>query len=138
MHGVAPFIIRKPRHGFIVGPSGCGIGIAKKLYIAAKGKRRDLPAGSAPVDPACQARPEAERKHLGMNSRPAPDYIMPVFMHGHDDRQGDDENAGGIKEVAGRLQKVGKFQNSDPVFACNHVARRPARLAVHVENDIEA
>ena len=65
-HRVPPLIRRKACD--IALPDRRGVGIAKELDIAAKGDRRDLPAGAALVGAAEQDRAEADREHLGMDA----------------------------------------------------------------------
>jgi len=94
----------------------CSIRIPGKLYVSTKGQRRDLPACAAFIDATIQHRPEPEREDVGMDTRPATNDIMAVFMDRDDNRQGNNKGQKRPDQPAKLRNQCENIQNSTLPF----------------------
>ena len=82
-----------------------------KFHITSKGKCGDLPTRAAFVHPAPQNRAKTDRKHIGLDARPAPNDVVTILVDCHDDAKRHHEKEYSPYKSAKSGYQNGKVQN---------------------------
>ena len=90
MHGFAPLLGTQLRQKRRIRRAG-STGVTFEAHKSAKRQRSKLPPRAMFVDARQKHGAKAHRENLRMYAAPTPNDVMTIFMHRHNDRQGDDK-----------------------------------------------
>ena len=90
----------------------------RNLTYPPRGRNRDLPSRTVPVDTTCQHRPESQGEDFRANAAPATHDVMPEFMDGDDYRQCHDKRGNREGEVSEAWYECCNFQDA-PSYMSN-------------------
>ena len=127
MHGFAPLLSTQLWQKCSIGRAG-GAGIALEAHKSAKRQRCKLPPRAMPVHARQEHGAKSHRENLRMYAAPTPDNVMAVFMHGYNNRQGDDKKENHPNKSAERSRECShiKHQLSEPFRAwLDRLAKHP-------------